>query len=216
MKPATEVEFDQRVRGESLSSRVLGVLKDAIFTGKLQPGEAVRELRVARSLGVSQATVREALVQLEQIGLVEREQNRRTTVTSFPREQIQERLAARVVLEELAALQASSRLTDADLNALRESAAAAGRAQDMHERAQAEMQFYHLIWERSGSPILCRMLDQLTTPLFAFLSLAPAESALNGAGSPAALVDALASRDPERIRAEVRAAAEVSSRSLLS
>ena len=67
------------IRSGSLSAQAFGVIKDAIFTGQIQPGEAIRELHLARSLRVSQATVREALAQLESAGLIVRQANRRTT-----------------------------------------------------------------------------------------------------------------------------------------
>src|ERR1700732_3057834 len=71
-------QLPQPVRTDSLASQAFTIIKDAIFTGQFQPGQLLRELHLARMLNVSQATIREALVQLEQVGLVVREQNRHT------------------------------------------------------------------------------------------------------------------------------------------
>jgi hypothetical protein len=72
--------FLKPVRSQSLSRQVYETLKEAIFNGRFQPDEALRELHLAKMFEVSQATIREALVQLEQTGLVVRHHNRKTTV----------------------------------------------------------------------------------------------------------------------------------------
>ena len=37
--------------------------------------------------------------------------------------------------------------------------------------AAADLEFHSYIWDHSQNPTLCRMLEQLTAPLFAFVSL---------------------------------------------
>ena len=49
---------------------VLNAIRDAIFAGELNPGDKIIETFWAKELGVSQAPVREALLQLEGMGLV--------------------------------------------------------------------------------------------------------------------------------------------------
>ena len=51
-------------------------LRNEIVTGKLQPGELLKEVELATQLGLSPTPVREALVQLAGQGLVEIEPNR--------------------------------------------------------------------------------------------------------------------------------------------
>jgi DNA-binding GntR family transcriptional regulator len=209
MQPAMKKELPQPVRSNSLSGQVFHILKEAIFTGTFQPGEALREIHVARMLEVSQATVREALVQLEQVGLVVREKNRKTTVASFTREEVNDRLTLRLVLEELALVSAAPRLTAEDLSELSQLAASISQgieSGDYVQSALRDMRFHHFIWEKCGSPILLKTLDQLTTPMFAFLGR------LHGAvpGSPhhtrphEALVEALRLQNPEEIRKALR------------
>jgi len=65
-------------------SQVVKALRGAIFAGRLQRGENVRETQPARDLQVSQATVR-ALLELEHAGLVTRIPNLSTTVSSVLR-----------------------------------------------------------------------------------------------------------------------------------
>ena len=46
-------------------------LTEAIFTGKIRPGERLNESQLAREMQVSRAPIREALQQLQEQGLVE-------------------------------------------------------------------------------------------------------------------------------------------------
>src|ERR1044071_1505768 len=89
------------VSSDSLSRQIFESLKDGIFVGTFQPGETLRELHLASLYQVSQATIREALVRLEQAGLVVRMPNRKTTVTAFTNEEVRDRLQMRILLEEL-------------------------------------------------------------------------------------------------------------------
>ena len=98
------------VRLDPLATQTFDIVKDAIFQGMFLPGQQLREMQLAKHLNISQATVREALAQLEQVGLVVRSPTRRITVTSFSRDEIRDRLAMRVVLEEMAGVRAAERL----------------------------------------------------------------------------------------------------------
>jgi len=56
----------------SKKDRVVLAIREAIVSGKMQPGDAIVEGRVARQLGVGQPLVREALIDLEHQGFVQR------------------------------------------------------------------------------------------------------------------------------------------------
>ena len=127
---------------------------------------------MARWLNVSQATVREALVQLEQSGLVVRSKNRKTQVARLTEADVRDRLAMLLALEPIAAVRAVDALDNADLAELdkRITAMASSSGENSQfSAAMAHMEFHQLIWERTGSPVLFRTLEQLTTPLFAFM-----------------------------------------------
>ena len=51
-------------------------IREAILGGKLQPGDRIVEYKIAREMGLSQNSVREALIVLEQQGLVTRIANK--------------------------------------------------------------------------------------------------------------------------------------------
>lgn len=60
-----------KIKKRTISDDISRYLRDQIMTGKYETGHRIVESQVARDLGVSQAPVREALLQLEGMGLVE-------------------------------------------------------------------------------------------------------------------------------------------------
>jgi len=164
---------------------------------------------LARTLQVSQATVREALVQLEQFGLVVRIPNKGTTVTNLSSQEVRHRLRVRMVLEELAAVEAAPRLSQEEFLELEDYAgkiAEAIAADSYFDLSQADLHFHRFIWEKSANPVLYRMLDQLTTPLFAFLGILHKISSRDQRKTKPHehIIDALRSQDPELVRAAIR------------
>lgn len=186
-------------------------LRRAIFSGQFPPGSQILESHVARQLGVSQTTVREALGQLDQMGLVRRVPNKGSFVNSLSEEEVRDRLRIRILLEGLAWQEASKRMDDAAFEELekrladiRETAAAG----EYPRLADAELEFHRFIWESSGMPTLANLLDQLTTPLFAFITL---ERAARNIKEPdpyprhKEVIDALRSGEPDTVRQVVEA-----------
>ncbi|MPZ19411.1 MAG: FCD domain-containing protein [Luteitalea sp.] len=164
----------QPLKTGSLSTQVFETLRTAIFAGQFQPGDPLRELHLARDLNVSQATIREALVQLERLGLVVRTPNVGTQVTKLSRQDIAERVELRTILEERALAQAAARMDAAQFTELGRrlgQLTTAMARNDYFEAAQADLAFHRYIWERSGNHTLYRTLDQLAVPLFAFASI---------------------------------------------
>jgi DNA-binding GntR family transcriptional regulator len=211
----TNTHWQQPLHNDSLAKQVFQSLKDAVFTGELQPGEPIREMHVARSMQVSQATVREALVQLQQTGLVVREPNRRTTVSAFSREEIRDRLQMRIALEGLAAAEASGRLNSDDIQELERRASAIDRRIDSEHFEQhvgSDIDFHRYIWERSGNSILLKTLENTTAPLFAFMTVLTRAGLVDIAAlrPHQRIVEAIVSRDPERIRQEIKLHMETS------
>lgn len=201
--------LDRPVRADSLSSQVVEILKDAIFSGKLRPGEPLREMQLASALQVSQATVREALGNMEKTGLVVRVPKKGTTVTNPSTQEVRDRLKIRSALEELALIDAAPCMAEKDFQQLER---LIGKIREASERSayfeisQADLEFHRFIWKKSGNPILYRTLDQLTTPLFAFLGLNCKLNRIDLATtrSHEQLVEALRSQSPTTIHTAVR------------
>ncbi len=198
------------LRSGSLRSQVLVLLREAILSGRLRPGDPIREAHLARALRVSQATVREALLQLEHAGLVVRTPNRSTVVTLLTPQDVQERVQLRVLLEGTAGTLAARRMSEQDFAALETRLAAIHKALETDvylDYVSADLDFHRLIWELAGNKTLCRVLELVTVPLFAYLTIRRSRSLKNLAGkvrSHDPILQAMRSRDPEAIREAFR------------
>jgi DNA-binding GntR family transcriptional regulator len=101
-----------------LSDQVKDVLLQGILSGHYPPGSRIVETRVARELGVSQAPVREALRDLEALGVVESTAFQGARVRRPEKAELAEAYGVRAELESLGARLALPRLTGADLEEL--------------------------------------------------------------------------------------------------
>src|SRR6266568_1578470 len=70
-QPAAPVWSLTRFEGHSATESVRLIIREAIVDGRIPPGEQLRESRLVEMLGISRGTVREAVRQLVQEGLVE-------------------------------------------------------------------------------------------------------------------------------------------------
>lgn len=143
----------------SLRHDVLNHLRNLIFEGTLQPGDRIVESRLAREMGISQAPVREALRELEQMGLVVSYPNRGSSVREIKPQDAHEMYTLRAHLEAMAVSLAGPRLTEDDLNALDElidGMVAAGVDNNPELLTQLDTRFHEFICDRSGHTLLLR------------------------------------------------------------
>lgn len=91
------------VIGRSTAQQVADGLGNLILDGSMRPGERISEAGIARTLGLSRNTVREALRLLQGSGLVRYSFNRGLVVWEPTDEDIVEVFKARLYLERLAA-----------------------------------------------------------------------------------------------------------------
>lgn len=86
----------------SLSQQIRDALLERIVSGVLKPGDRLVELKIAKEMQTSQAPVREALRELEAIGLIESQRNRGTRVRTLDENKLAEIYLVRAELEALA------------------------------------------------------------------------------------------------------------------
>jgi DNA-binding GntR family transcriptional regulator len=104
-----------------LSGAAVNELREAILEGRLVQGERLSEVSLSSTLGVSRAPVREALLHLEQEGLVVSLPYKGASVVSLSQQDFLELSTLRIALEKLAWARAVERVSpDAldDLNGI--------------------------------------------------------------------------------------------------
>jgi DNA-binding GntR family transcriptional regulator len=152
--------------GESSSASAARVLREAIISGDLAPGQTLGEEQLGRRLGISRTPVREALALLRSEGLVETPPNRPATVRDFAPEDLHEIYSLRAVLEGYAARLAADRLDDAQLEALQRSCdryrELVPRDDLLRELTDENFTFHSTIHQAAGSERLLAMIHQVT------------------------------------------------------
>src|SRR6185437_2790428 len=124
-------------------------LKRRIVLNELRPGVTLTELAVAADLGSSQGPVREALMRLQEEGLVLRSGHRGTSVTPLNPEEAEEILALRRRIEVRAApraVRAVDAAALARLTHLRERMDAAAEAGDEYALIELDTEFHLAIF----------------------------------------------------------------------
>jgi DNA-binding GntR family transcriptional regulator len=106
------------LRRRSLGDEVTDQIRDVILIGGLQPGDRIGEAEIAQRLQVSRGPVREALVRLEQEGLVTIERHRGATVVDLDKKDVLELASLRSAIEQLAMGEATRSATPQDLASL--------------------------------------------------------------------------------------------------
>jgi DNA-binding GntR family transcriptional regulator len=95
--------------------RAYQALKQGIIDGAYQPNQRLTEMELSQVLGVSRPTARQALIRLEQEGLVVIQPNRGASVRSLTVPEALRTLRIREVLEGLAAVMAAEIATDDEI-----------------------------------------------------------------------------------------------------
>ena len=197
-----------RLSRSVLADQVKERLLADILDGRHPPGSRIIETKVARELGTSQAPVREALRGLEALGVVEITPFRGSRVRRPSRREIIEAYAVRSTLEGLAARLAVPRMTDADLAGLAghlEAMRSAARDDDGHGVAEADAQFHARIVELADNVTLLKVWRSLEPFSRTYITLvAPGADTHWTAGLHPGIVEALRTRDPERVVAALR------------
>lgn len=166
----TREEIFSVLKRHSLSDLVCGELERMIVDGRLPPGEALREMQIADSLGVSRGPVREAFRALEEKGLVTVVKNCGVYVRQLRPDEADDIFDVRRVLEAAIGARVAARIDAAGSAALgeivgrMEAAVAAG---DAPAYAAFNFEFHDTLARLSGN----RRLHEDYTRLVAQLSL---------------------------------------------
>jgi DNA-binding GntR family transcriptional regulator len=143
----------------NLREQIKDVILQRIVAGEYSPGARLVETRIAQELGVSQAPVREALRDLEQLGCIVHEPFRGCSVRAFSAEELLEAFPVRAALEALAARLAAERISEDELLQLAElldTMRGAAQRGDAHDQSQANASFHATIVRAARNPTLER------------------------------------------------------------
>lgn len=160
----------ERIEPVSKKTRVVTLLREAILSGTIKGGEPIVEAKLAQQFGVGQGLVREALIELEHHGFVQRTPFTGTTVTTLTLEDAQQIFEVRIELEPLAFRLAAMRASEKDiagLNELVEKTRLEAKTEDLEGFFETHLSFRNRVWEISGNRFLQQSLERVVIPLYA-------------------------------------------------
>ena len=160
----------QKIEPVSKKTRVVTMLREAIVSGAIPRGEQIVEGKLAQQLGVGQGLVREALIELEHQGFVQRTPFSGTNVSTMTLEDAKQIFEMRIELEPLAFFLAAKNADDRDLADLKELAGKtviAFEAQDLDGFFESHLNFRKKIWRLAGNKFVQQALERVVIPLYA-------------------------------------------------
>ena len=150
---------------------VFNTLRHAILRGELKPGERLMEIQLANKLGVSRTPIREAIRKLELEGLVLMIPRKGAEVAEITEKSLRDVLEVRGCLEELAVDLACDRITEFQLEELKEAAVAfeeALRTGELTEYAEADVRFHDIIYNATDNQRLVQLLYNLREQMYRY------------------------------------------------
>jgi DNA-binding GntR family transcriptional regulator len=186
-----------------MAEAALERLREAIIMGELTPGTPLRLEDLARQLGMSISPIREAVRQLEALGLAEHVPHHGAKVMHLDVEELRELFSIRLALEGMAVRRAAALFERSDEDAARTNLTAYDDARhrgDVRAAVRAHGAFHFALYEASRSAWLVRLIrpawdscERYRPVLFAEGSLQDRHEELDGE-----LLDACIAHDAER------------------
>jgi DNA-binding GntR family transcriptional regulator len=197
----------RRLRHRTMAEYALEQLREAIIMGELQAGTPLRLDELARSLGMSISPIREAVRQLEALGLAKHVPHQGAKVVAFDVDDLRDLFEVRLALESLAVRRAAERVTPAEVDAARGYLRELDKAREAHEvlaAMRAHTDFHFALYDACGAPWLLQMIrpawdrtERFRPALFSAAGeLQDRHREIDGR-----LIDTVASGDPERAAA---------------
>jgi DNA-binding GntR family transcriptional regulator len=197
-------------RPRTLAEQAAAELQEAILSGELPPGAPLRLEKLARTLEMSPMPVREAVRQLESLGLAEHVPHRGARVSELTVDDLRDTYEVRLRLETLAVRHAAERFTDdlADRCArLLGEHVRAYRNGDGRRGRALHADFHFTLYTASGSQWLPRLIRPLweNSERYRIASLSARGSLERLRGEHQRILDACIRRDPEGAEQALRA-----------
>ena len=157
----------------TLSERILEHIKDDILSGQYKPGDRLLYEKIASKFDVSLTPVKEALLRLEQEGLVTTIPRKGAYVSNLTSSDMREYIQIRYALERLAVeIICANKIDEKDILLLKEingEIETAVRKKDSHQCMIKDIEFHHAMVNLSGNKRLSELMNQL--PLSNFYAL---------------------------------------------
>lgn len=150
--------------GPEAEERVIRLVNEAIQQHRLRPGDRLIERELAQGAGANRQAVRNALLRLEQAGLVQLTRHRGATVVQCSPETTHQIMEARIVNEGAALVLLAGRMDDAARDRLQAILRQEAEAYDdgrIEEARHFSRAFHAAFTELAGNAMIARFVHEL-------------------------------------------------------
>ncbi len=156
-------DIAEEMQQRSMAARdwVFQVLRTAIIRGVLPGGMPLRQDEISAQLSVSHIPVREAFRQLDAQGLVRIYPNRGAVVTKLTREELENAMDTRIILEMGAIRAAIPLMTDECIEKAAVILQECETETDANKLEDLNLQFHFALYEATGNTFLLQLIEQL-------------------------------------------------------
>jgi DNA-binding GntR family transcriptional regulator len=198
-----------RLEKTSLREQALSALRRAITTGQLPAGTHLVETDLSEALHISRGTLREAMRQLQQEGLISAGARGRLSVRHLDVKEIKDIFDVRAALESLAASELARRGDRSGVVAeLRKAVANMERwaASNLEDRIEADLKFHRTMCRLTGNETLLHSWASLEGSIRMSIMFAGVDRALKNMDVQrhSDIVDAIETGDADKAAATVR------------
>ena len=171
-KEKESTDFLKPIQVTTIQEKALEELEQAILSGRIAPGQRLIVEEIARKMGVSRIPIREAFCKLEARGFISREKKRGFIINELSKENLEELMEIRLLLETRAAREGAIRCTDdalQKLGATYDQFAFAEAQNDVDETLRLNKIFHHLIYSQSNKKMLQKLINtvwEMVSPYF--------------------------------------------------
>lgn len=162
----------------TLRKKIRTYIQQQIASGRFQAGDRIVETQLARELNVSQAPVREAILELAAMGLLEERPYSGSFVRKLTAEDVEDIYNTRAFIDEYAARLAARNITEEQLAEMEALLHRMDAAADYQMLAEMDMEFHAMVVDAAGSPSLKRTWENLRLVEWTELSAAVTQNTL--------------------------------------
>ncbi len=148
-----------------LGDAVYEILYQSVIHLEISADDVLSETALAKELDVSRTPVRDALLRLQDEGLLVRSRGQSFSVAPLKREECRRLMEVRLAIEGQAAFWAAERVSpqqEKDLKALQERYEAACKAWDTDAMVESDHAFHQLIVDAADNPYLSEVYRQIS------------------------------------------------------
>lgn len=184
---------------------IRNAIREAIFAGQLKPGDRIIETYWAKELGVSQGPVREAIRDLEALGLVETVPFKGSRVRLMSEKDVQDNYSVRICLESKSIRDAIHMLSDDALAQLTDELSrilnemdVCAKHGDLRAFSDCDAAFHRTIINATGNQVLLKLWEQCNMRnWFMFSALTDSESLTQLQSGHQCILSAICARDEQ-------------------